>query len=220
MNHADALGEFGIHEVAADARVTGFVALVLQPDVATIRAAYAEAAAALPRTAEQALGHGSLPHLTLTQCMVRGAPRARFAEYVARLDGLLRGLEVPLRRIARFGAGFLFWHVDGDSPARAILQAAHEDAIAVGEGLLDAVANAAIVEGTKKVTNDDPVLVAYARRYGYAFVRERYLPHVTLGFDATVAALPPRERTHTMTVTRVLLARLGPLGRVETVLAL
>jgi hypothetical protein len=64
-------------------------------------------------------------------------------------------------------------------------------------------------------------LVDNARRYGYAFVGDRYLPHITLGFDAkTVQAFEPRDHPHVMTVERVVLARLGRLGRIEQVVAL
>jgi hypothetical protein len=67
-------------------------------------------------------------------------------------------------------------------------------------------------------SGDDARLVANARRYGYAFVAERYLPHITLGFapDA-VASFAPEDHPHVMTVSRVVLARLGRLEEILTV---
>ena len=66
--------------------------------------------------------------------------------------------------------------------------------------------------------------MANARRHGYAFVRERYLPHVTLGFDSRLAttgtALEARTHSHTLRVDRVALARLGRYGVVESIISL
>ncbi len=105
---------------------------------------------------------------------------------------------------------------------RSRLQAAHQDALALADGALDPVANAAIVEATGKLTGDDPALVDNARRYGYAFVGERYLPHVTLGYDARLAAgatLAEPARAHEMRVERVALARLGRYGVVQSLIS-
>jgi hypothetical protein len=209
--------------VPAEATISGFVAIVVQPDAVTIRAAYEHAAASMPQAAEQTLAPGALPHITLTQCPVRDAPRARMVGYVTRLDAALRGTRIPLRTVIPFGGGFLFWCVEETSPARALLQLAHEDALTLGDGVLDPIVNARVVEGTKKGTNDDPVLVGHAQRYGYAFVRDRYLPHITLGFDPRVRAGSPsplEPRAHVMRAERVVLARMGALGRVEHVLTL
>jgi hypothetical protein len=90
---------------------------------------------------------------------------------------------------------------------------------------LDPVANAAVVEATRRAFDGDPVLVDNARRYGYALIRDRYLPHITLGFDPRLGGGPAERssglrQSHTMTVERVVLARLGPVGRVETALSL
>lgn len=112
----DALARFGIRWTQAEARLSGFVAIVVQPDVATIQASYQLAAEVMPAAAEQTLAPGSLPHVTLTQCPIRDAPRDRLAEYVARLDRRLRGLTIPLRVIIPVGGGFLFWCVDEGSP--------------------------------------------------------------------------------------------------------
>jgi hypothetical protein len=111
-------------------------------------------------------------------------------------------------------------------PARALLQDAHADALSVADGLLDPVVNARIVEQTVKATNNDPTLVAHARRYGYAFALDRYQPHITLGFDARLvdgaagSSVAPPARSHVMTAVRVVLTRMGALGRVEHVLSL
>lgn len=222
METNDALAGFGIPRIAAGARVTGFVALVIQPDAATIRRAYELASALMPKDAEQVLAPGSMPHVTLTQCAVREAPRERIADYVERLDAELRGRTIPLRDVMAFPGGFVFWCVDDTSPERASLQRAHEAAVSVADDVLDPVANARVVEGTAAATNDDPVLVGNARDYGYAFLREHYLPHITLGFDPrlTSRAFPRREDPHAMTVERVALARLGSRGRVEAVFSL
>ena len=139
------LAEFKVQEVPLGDRVSGFVALVIQPDAGTIRAAYELAAALMPAGSTQQLAPGSLPHVTLTQCIVRDAARERLGQYVDRLGARLRGLTIPLGAVTAFGGGFLFWHVDRDSEARKRLQAAHEDALGLAEGLLDPVANAAIV---------------------------------------------------------------------------
>ena len=98
------------------------------------------------------------------------------------------------------------------------MQAAHEEALTLADGGLDPTTNARIVEGTARATGNDVQLVANAQRYGYAFVNERYLPHITLGF-APGASFVPQRRAHMMTVERVVLARLGRLGRVEEVYA-
>jgi hypothetical protein len=66
MGDDDALGTFGITRHAAAERMRGFLGLVLQPDTATIGTSYALAAALIGEDAEQVLGPGSLPHLTLT----------------------------------------------------------------------------------------------------------------------------------------------------------
>jgi 2'-5' RNA ligase len=227
MRTRETLAEFAIPEVPAADLISGFVALVIQPDAATIRVSYDLAATLLPERPEQAVAPGSLPHLTLTQCAVRGAPRERAAEFVDRLEDVLHGLTLPLRTVTPFGGGFLFWCVDPAAPARATLQRAHADALTLAEGLLDPVANAAVVEGTIAATNGDPVLVEQARRWGYAMAGDRYLPHITLGFDRRLAvardgvsSFAPREHAQATTVERVVLAKLGSLGRVDHVFSL
>lgn len=218
MTPDETLADFKIRRSPAQTRVTGFVGLVIQPDAATIRASYELAAALIP-TSPEAVAPGSLPHLTLTQCALRDAPRARLVEYVGRLDTQLAGRTVPLGAVVGFGAGFVFWCADPTWPERAGLQRAHEYAITLADGFLDPVANAAVVEGTRQATNDDPTLVGNARAFGYAFVRDRYLPHITLGFEPRpVVDTPPR--VHSMRVERVVVATLGPRGRVECVLSL
>lgn len=216
----DRLPELPVRQVPAEERISGFVGLVVLPDSATIVKAFALAAALLPPDAPQRLAPGSLPHLTLTQCAVRDAPRSRVRELIARLDERLAGRALPLGRVAPFPGGFLFWCVDAGSPARQLIQAAHEEALALADGVLDPAANTAVVEGTARATGDDAQLVANARRHGYAFVRDRYLPHITLGFDPRSASIEDRDHAQLMTVERVLLARLGRLGSVEAVLAL
>jgi hypothetical protein len=133
-------------------------------------------------------------------------------------------MSIPLRAIRPFGGGFLFWCVNDASPERAALQRVHEYAITLADGVLDPVANAAVVEGTITLTKNDPRLVANARAYGYAFACEAYLPHITLGFDPRLAsgasAFAPRDHRHTMTVVRVALAKMGRYGAVEGVYAL
>jgi len=179
----------------------------------------------VPAGAELALAPGLLPHVTLTQCALRDAPRDRLTDLVARLEARLLGHPIPLRTVAAFAGGFVFWHAEAAAPARAMLQRAHEDALGIADGLLDPVANAAVVQGTMSATDDDPVLVANARAHGYAFVRDRYVPHVTLGFDARLAvgagggpAFEARDHPHVMMAERVLVARLGRHARVEAVL--
>jgi hypothetical protein len=201
--------------------ITGFVGIVVRPDAATIGKAYALAAALLPTDAEQGLAPGALPHVTLTQCALRDAPRAHVKALVARLDERLVGRTLPLTRVAPFPGGFLFWCVDAEAPDRQLLQSAHEHALTLADGFLDGAANDAVVAGTARATGNERPLVDNARRYGYAFVNDRYLPHITLGFDPkTVPAFTPRDHPHVMTVERVVLARLGRLGRVEEVVAL
>lgn len=203
-----------------DAAISGFVGLVIEPDAATVTKAYALAASLLP-PAEQVLAPDARPHVTLMQCPVRDAPRARPKRLVARLDRRLRGLALPLRRVVPFPGGFLFWCVDVDAPARALLQAAHEEALTLADGVLDPERNASVVDGTARATGNDAQLVDNARRYGYAFVGDRYLPHITLGFEPkTAGAFEARDHPHVMTVARVMLARLGRLGRIEEVVAL
>lgn len=143
---ADPLAQFAIRQVPAEARVAGFVAIVVVPDAATIRASYALASALMPQASEQALAPGSLPHITLTQSPLRDAPRERLAERVTRLDEQLRGQTIPLSAVIAFGGGFLFWCVEDAAPPRALLQRAHEDAIPVADGLLDPAVNARVVE--------------------------------------------------------------------------
>lgn len=210
--------------MAAEAPISGFVGLVLVPDEDTIAAARRLARAVLSEDAESVLDAGALPHLTLTQCALREAARPPIVDLVRRLDGRLRDVRIPLRSLIVFGGGFVFWCVEPDSPERARLQAAHHEALALGDGLLDPVANGAVVEATARLTGGDPVLVANARRHGYAFVRERYLPHVTLGFDSRLAttgtALEARTHSHTLRVDRVALARLGRYGVVESIISL
>ena len=201
--------------------ISGFVGIVLEPDAATIGTAYELAAALLPPDAEQVLASGALPHMTLTQGALRAAPAARVKTLVAALNARLTGLAIPLGRVVPFTGGFLFWCVDDATPARGVLQSAHEQALTLADAGLDEVANGAVVTGTARATGDDPVLVANARRHGYAFVKDRYLPHITLGFAPRAAAsLALRAHAHVMTVERVVAVRLGRLGRVEDVLSL
>lgn len=205
----------------SDDLISGFVGLVIEPDLATIAKAYELAAALLPRDAEQVLAPDGRPHVTLTQCPLRDAPRARVKALVARLDERIAGHTLPLARVVPFPGGFLFWCVDSSAPARQLLQSVHEEALALADGVLDPVRNAAVVEGTARATGNDARLVDNARGYGYAFVGERYLPHITLGFDpTTIASFTPQDQPHVMTVERVVLARLGRLGRIEEVLRL
>jgi 2'-5' RNA ligase len=201
--------------------LSGFVGIVLQPDGATVTQAYALAAALLPGDAAQVLAPGALPHITLTQCALREAPRARVKALVGRLDALLAERTIPLRRVVPFPGGFLFWCVDDDAPARALLQSAHEQALALADGGLDADANDTVIAGTARATGNDPRLVENARRYGYAFVKEQYRPHITLGFaPESVASFQPSDHVHTMRVERVAVARLGRLGRVDEIVTL
>jgi 2'-5' RNA ligase len=207
----------------ADDAVSGFVGLVLVPDAATIAAAYRLAGRVVADGAESMLAGGSLPHVTLTQCALREAPRSRLISLVDRLEERVRALRIPLGPLVVFGGGFVFWCVEPGSPARGLLQAIHQDALTLGEGLLDPAANAAIVEATARLTANDPVLVEHARRYGYAFVGEKYLPHITLGYDSRLAAggtLAEPVHAHEMRVERVALARLGRYGVVQSLLSL
>ena len=226
MGGEDPLGTFGIARAAVDDTVSGFVGLVLQPDPATIRTSYALADRVMAPDAEQRLASGSLPHVTLTQCVLRNAPRHRLATFVGPLRSELRDRAIPLTSVTVFGGGFVVWGVDAAAPARSMLVRAHEDALPLADGFLDDIANAAVVEATARATGDDPDLVDNARRYGYAFARRHYLPHITLGFDRRLVAAgrdrPWRhvDQRHTMLVADVVVARLGPLGRVTAVLSL
>ncbi len=224
---ADLVAECGIRQAPAEPRITGFVGLVIQPDAATIRRSYELAARLVPRGAPLLLARGLLPHVTLTQCALRDAPAERIAGFIQRLERRLKGRAIPLSTVAAFAGGFVFWHVDDASPERRIMQSAHEEAIAVADGLLDPVANAAVVQGTITATNDDATLVGNARTYGYAFIKDRYVPHITLGFDPSFAVEPggasafvARTEPQTMTVERVVLASFGPLARVQTILSI
>jgi hypothetical protein len=207
----------------ADDAISGFVGLVLVPDEATMATARRLAAAVVPTGAESVLAGAAIPHLTLAQCALRGASRARIAGLIRRLEAGLRDPGLPLDALIVFGGGFVFWCVDAESPARAALQAAHEEALTLADGGLDEEANAAVVAATARLTAGDPVLVGHARRYGYAFARERYLPHVTLGFDSRLAAggaLTEHAHPHTMRVARVALARLGGYGVAGSLISL
>jgi hypothetical protein len=117
--------------------------LVVEPDAETIRAAYDLAATLLPADAEQRLGPGSLPHVTLTQCAVSQLPVARVAAFADRLTQRLAGRCLALGPVTAFGGGFLFWCIEADAPERPVLQHAHEDAITLGQGFLDPAANGA-----------------------------------------------------------------------------
>ena len=214
--------QLGIREIPLPESVTGIVALVIGPDPPTIRAAYELADALVAPGAEQVLGPGSLPHVTLTQCALRAAPRARLRAFVARLEEALRGRTIPLGPIQRFGQGFVFWCAEPDGPERRALQSAHEDALALADGLLDPVANAAVVETTRRAFGGDRELIANAERYGYSLVRQRYLPHITLGFDSRPIDAPAARpavaaRAHTMAIDRVVVAPLGAYGRIDAV---
>jgi hypothetical protein len=202
-------------------RISGVVALAIQPDAATIATSYALAAELMPAAPVQALAPGSLPHVTLTQCALLEAPRARVRELTARLDDRLRGRRIPLGAVVTFGAGFLFWCAEPDGPERTVLQEAHERAVTLADGVLDPVANRAVIEATRQVFGDDPVLVSSTRACGYSLARERYLPHITLGFDPRLEeGARLASRPSTMTVERVILARLGAYGRLEAELSL
>ena len=213
---------FGIDEIAAPPLITGFVGLVIEPDAGTIRKAYELASRVMPVDAPMVLGPGLLPHVTLTQCALRETPRERLAAFAARLGATLRDRRIPLTAVSAVAGGFVFWCVDPASAERALLQRVHEDALPVADGFLDPVANAAVVEGTARLTNDDRQLVENARRFGYAFIRDRYLPHITLGFDPRLAppSVPDRHEPHAMIATRVALVRFGPHGRATQILAL
>ena len=200
-----------------DETISGFVGLVLIPDAPSIDAARALAKALVPPDAEQTVASGDLPHVTVMQCPLREAPRAHVASFVDQLRRQLLGRTLPLNRVIPFPGGFLFWTVDPDSPERQLLQSVHENALTLGDGFLDPITHAAIVEGTVKATGNDEQLVGNARRYGYAFAKERYVPHITLGF-ASRASFAPRDHVFAMRVERAALVRLGRLGRVEEIL--
>ena len=202
--------------------VSGFVGLVLVPDAATIAAASRVAEHVVAADAESRLGGGALPHVTLTQCALREAPGSRLIGLIDRLEERVRVMRIPLGPLVVFGGGFVFWCVEPGGPARGALQAAHQEALALADGVLDPVANAAIIEATAKLTANDPALLAHARRYGYAFVGERYLPHITLGYDSRLAAggaLAEPVHAHEMRVERVALARLGRYGVVQSLIS-
>jgi len=206
----------------ADDAVSGFVGLVLVPGAATIAAAYRLAAKVVPDGAESTLTAGVLPHVTLMQCAVREAPRSRLIALIERLEERLHAVRVELGPLVVFTGGFVFWGVEPASPGRHVLQAAHHDALALADGVLNPVANAAVVEATAKLTGEDPVLVGNARRYGYAFAGERYVPHITLGYDSrltTPGELAPGTHAHQMRVERVALARFGRYGVVESLIS-
>jgi hypothetical protein len=114
--------QLGIREIPLPESVTGIVALVIRPDPPTIRAAYELADALVAPGAEQVLGPDSLPHVTLTQCALRAAPRARLRAFVARLEESLRGRTILLGPIEKFGQGFVFWCAVPDGPERRALQ--------------------------------------------------------------------------------------------------
>jgi hypothetical protein len=207
--------------------LSGFIGLVVEPDAATIQAACELAATLLPADAEQRLGSGSLPHLTLTQCAVHQLPRARIAAFADRLTQRLAGRGVPLGPVIALGGGFLFWCVAAEAPERSLLQQAHEEAITLSQGFLDPVANGAVVEATRRLTGDDATLVANVRDCGYAFVRDRYLPHVTLGFDPRLSVsaggapgFQSQEHRHTLRSEQVVAVQFGAYGRVEWVLTI
>jgi hypothetical protein len=88
-----------IPRLPAPERITGFVALAIKPDAATIRTSQDLAVSLLPAAAEPVIGPGSWPHVTLMQCAVREAPRARVREFIARLEEVLRGQSIPLSAI-------------------------------------------------------------------------------------------------------------------------
>ena len=50
-------------------------------------------------------------------------------------------------------------------------------------------------------------------------IKDRYAPHITLGFDPRVGQ-DPLQHPHAMQVERVVVARLGALDKVEAVLSL
>ena len=201
--------------------LSGFLGIVLRPDPDTIAKAYELAGALLPEDAEQRLAPDVLPHVTLTQCALRDAAVVDVKRLVAGLDHALAGRRIPLADVVPFTGGFLFWRVDDTGSQRAALQTAHRQALSLADGVLDVAANEAVVAGTARATGNDPVLVANARRYGYAFVDDRYLPHITLGFAPRAVASATRSvHPHLMTVERVVAVRLGRLGRVEEVLSL
>ena len=109
-------------------------------------------------------------------------------------------------------------------PDLPTIRAAYElaDALALADGLLDPVANAAVVEATRRAFGGDRELVANAERYGYSLVRQRYLPHITLGFDSRPIDAPAARpavatRAHTMAIDRVVVAPLGAYGRIDAV---
>ena len=201
--------------VRAPERLSEFVALVIEPGPETIARAYDLARQLLPGDAESALAPGRLPHVTLTQCAVREAPRERLAEFAAKLGHDLAGMWLPLHTIAAVAGGFPFWCVDEASPERQALQRAHEFAITVADGLLDPVANATVVDGTRRLTANDPVLVSNAQKYGYAFIGDAYRPHITLGFDPRVGSPGECQHEHSMAVAGVSVVKLGRYGQVE-----
>jgi 2'-5' RNA ligase len=217
--------QFGIRQIPLPETISGLVALVIRPDPPTIQAAYRLAAALVRPGSEQVLGPGSLPHVTLAQCALRAAPRERLQAIVARLEEALVKRSLQLGSIVRFGQGFVFWCVEADGPRRRALQVAHDDALAVAEGFLDPVANAAVVEATRRALGADPELLDNTRRYGYSLVGQRYVPHITLGFDSRPDDAPAARPTdpahaHTMVVDRIVVAPLGAYGRVDAIYSL
>jgi 2'-5' RNA ligase len=199
--------------------LSGALGLVIIPDQATIKRAYALAAEIMPKDAQYVLSEGSLPHLTLYHGKLEGIPESDARDTLGVLQSNLLGQRFVLKAIVAFGGNFIFWNVDPSSSCVEVLHRSHSDALSVARYLAKSSVAKAVSEEALSLTDAE---LENVRLFGHPLVRSLYTPHITLGFHPGISDQLARglECNWLFEVASVKVVKIGYPGRVEEIVDL
>ncbi len=199
--------------------LSGALGLVIIPDQATIKRAYALAAEIMPKDAQYVLSEGSLPHLTLYHGKLEGIPESDARDTLGVLQSNLLGQRFILKAIVAFGGNFIFWNVDPSSSCVEVLHRSHSDALSVARYLAKSSVAKAVSEEALSLTDAE---LENVRLFGHPLVRSLYTPHITLGFHPGISDQLDRglECNWLFEVASVKVVKIGYPGRVEEIVDL
>ncbi len=190
----------------------GFVAV---PDRATIEQSYQLAAAIFPQDSEYILAPGCLPHITLYHSKMRDVPLGWANKLTTEINSSLAGITIDLNALICFGGKFIFWNVDPASAAYPLLKTAHERALELAQYLDQSAVRRADEEGLTLTVNEKENVA----KFNHPLVRDLYLPHITLGYDARCKGLINEgvSERWSMQIESVRFAEIGHPGVVKKV---